>query len=135
MSWLANIVYWLLVFVVPAVLVLVTDPVVRAVMRESRRFGTLLETGTPWYDDVLRTVADEVGLTFRARRFLLPPAAVGQLDEDAMFYLQARGLNPAQARDMLLHAFANEVLGEISVPELRLALEHRLFSRLNRYLA
>ena len=40
-----------------------------------------------------------------------------------------------QARDMLLHAFANEVLGEISVPELRLALEHRLFSRLNRYLA
>ena len=62
-------------------------------------------------------------------------AAVGQLDEDAMFYLQARGLNPAQARDMLLHAFANEVLGEISVPELRLALEHRLFSRLNRYLA
>jgi Fe-S cluster assembly protein SufD len=62
-------------------------------------------------------------------------AAVGQLDEEALFYLQARGLSPAQARDMLLHAFANEVLGEISVPELRLALEHRLFSRINRYLA
>ena len=62
-------------------------------------------------------------------------AAVGQLDEDAMFYLQARGLTPAQARDMLLHAFAGEVLGEISVPELRVALEHRLFSRLSRYLA
>jgi Fe-S cluster assembly protein SufD len=62
-------------------------------------------------------------------------AAVGQLDEEALFYLQARGLSPAQARDMLLHAFANDVLGEISVPELRLALEHRLFSRINRYLA
>jgi Fe-S cluster assembly protein SufD len=62
-------------------------------------------------------------------------AAVGQLDEEAMFYLQARGLTPAQARDLLLHAFAGEVLGEISVPELRIALEHRLFGRLSRYLA
>jgi Fe-S cluster assembly protein SufD len=61
-------------------------------------------------------------------------AAVGQLDEEALFYLQARGLTPAQARDLLLHAFAGEVLGEISVPELRIALEHRLFSRLARYL-
>jgi Fe-S cluster assembly protein SufD len=60
---------------------------------------------------------------------------VGQLDDEALFYLQARGLTPAQARDMLLHAFAGEVLGEISVPELRIALEHRLFSRLARYLA
>ena len=33
-------------------------------------------------------------------------AAVGQLDEDALFYLQARGLPPDQARDLLLHAFA-----------------------------
>ncbi len=62
-------------------------------------------------------------------------AAVGQLDEEALFYLQARGLTPAQARDMLLHAFAGEVLGEISVPELRIALEHRLFTRLSKYLA
>jgi Fe-S cluster assembly protein SufD len=62
-------------------------------------------------------------------------AAVGQLDDEALFYLQARGLTPAQARDLLLHAFAGEVLGEISVPELRIALEHRLFSRLARYLA
>jgi Fe-S cluster assembly protein SufD len=33
-------------------------------------------------------------------------AAVGQLDEEAMFYLQARGLTRLEARDMLLHAFA-----------------------------
>jgi Fe-S cluster assembly protein SufD len=62
-------------------------------------------------------------------------AAVGQLDEEALFYLQARGLTPAEARDMLLHAFAGEVLGEISVPEVRAALEARLFARLSRYLA
>ena len=62
-------------------------------------------------------------------------AAVGQLDEEALFYLQARGLTPAEARDLLLHAFAGEVLGEITVTELRGVLEQSLFSRLARHLA
>lgn len=62
-------------------------------------------------------------------------AAVGQLDEEALFYLQARGLTPTAARDLLLHAFAGEVLGEISVAELRDVLEQSLFARLERYVA
>jgi Fe-S cluster assembly protein SufD len=62
-------------------------------------------------------------------------AAVGQLDEEALFYLQARGLRPDDARDMLLHAFAGEVLNEISVVELREALEDTLFGRLARQVA
>ncbi|MGE0362716.1 MAG: Fe-S cluster assembly protein SufD [Vicinamibacterales bacterium] len=62
-------------------------------------------------------------------------AAVGQLDEDALFYLQARGLPPDQARDLLLHAFAGEVLGEISSSELRGRLEAALFARLDRDMA
>ena len=37
-------------------------------------------------------------------------AAIGQLDEDAIFYLRARGLTYFEARDMLIHAFAGEVL-------------------------
>ncbi len=61
-------------------------------------------------------------------------AAVGQLDEEAMFYLQARGLTPTEARDLLLHAFAGEVLSEISVTELRDVLERSLFSRLARHI-
>ncbi len=62
-------------------------------------------------------------------------AAVGQLDEEAMFYLQARGLTPTEARDLLLHAFAGEVLGEISVSELRGTLERSLFARLARHVS
>ncbi|MEP7116250.1 MAG: Fe-S cluster assembly protein SufD [Acidobacteriota bacterium] len=62
-------------------------------------------------------------------------AAVGQLDEEALFYLQARGLTPTEARDLLLHAFAGEVLGEISTAELREVLEELLFSRLSHYIA
>lgn len=38
----------------------------------------------------------------------------GQLDEEALFYLQARGLDKTQARGMLLYAFAGEVLEFIS---------------------
>jgi len=37
-------------------------------------------------------------------------AAIGQLDEDAMFYMQARGISAVDARNLLIHAFAGEVL-------------------------
>jgi len=59
-------------------------------------------------------------------------AAVGQLDEEAMFYLQARGLNRTEARDMLLHAFAGEVLDGLKIPELREQIAATLFSALER---
>ena len=62
-------------------------------------------------------------------------AAVGQLDDEAMFYLQARGLNAKDARDMLIHAFAGEVLERIAIPQLREQLERELFRQLERDLA
>jgi Fe-S cluster assembly protein SufD len=37
-------------------------------------------------------------------------AAIGQLDEDALFYMQARGIALADARNLMIHAFAGEVL-------------------------
>jgi len=46
-------------------------------------------------------------------------AAIGQLDEDAMFYLRARGIGPLEARNFLIHAFAGEVLDEIKIPVVR----------------
>ena len=59
-------------------------------------------------------------------------AAVGQLDEEAMFYLQARGLTRIEARDMLLHAFAGEVLEGVKIPALRDQIEASFFSALAR---
>lgn len=38
----------------------------------------------------------------------------GQLDEEALFYLQARGIDKVQAKGLLLHAFAGEVLERIN---------------------
>ena len=55
-------------------------------------------------------------------------AAVGQLDEDAIFYLRARGLDLQQARDMLIHAFAGDVLNRIRIEPLRRVARRRTFS-------
>lgn len=62
-------------------------------------------------------------------------AAVGQLDDEALFYLRARGLTEKDARDMLIHAYAGEVLQRIAIPHLRSQLERELFVQLDRDLA
>jgi Fe-S cluster assembly protein SufD len=62
-------------------------------------------------------------------------AAIGQLDEDAIFYLRARGLTFAEARDMLIHAFAGEILDRVQVEPLKRALEDELYAQLAKDLA
>jgi Fe-S cluster assembly protein SufD len=62
-------------------------------------------------------------------------AAIGQLDEEAMFYLRARGLTEKAARYMLIHAYAGEVLAGIAVDSLRQQLEREMFTQLDRDLA
>jgi len=62
-------------------------------------------------------------------------AAVGQLDEEALFYLQARGLTRSEARDMLLHAFAGEVMQGLKIPALREQIETNFFTALARDVA
>jgi Fe-S cluster assembly protein SufD len=62
-------------------------------------------------------------------------AAIGQLDEEALFYLRARGLTLRDARDMLIHAYAGEVLEGITIEPLRAQLERELFVQLDRDLA
>jgi Fe-S cluster assembly protein SufD len=62
-------------------------------------------------------------------------AAIGQLDEEALFYLRARGLTVRDARDMLIHAYAGEVLQGITIDTLRHQLERELFVQLDRDLA
>jgi Fe-S cluster assembly protein SufD len=58
-------------------------------------------------------------------------AAVGRLDEDAVFYLRSRGIDDAAARRMLVFAFANEVLEDVRIAPVR---EH-LTTDLDRWLA
>lgn len=46
-------------------------------------------------------------------------ATVGQLDNDALFYLRSRGIGAAEARHLLMYAFAYEIVSRISVPILK----------------
>jgi Fe-S cluster assembly protein SufD len=62
-------------------------------------------------------------------------AAIGQLDEDALFYLRARGLTFLEARDLLIHAFAGEIIERVRVEPLKQALEAELYAQLARDLA
>jgi Fe-S cluster assembly protein SufD len=62
-------------------------------------------------------------------------AAIGQLDEDAIFYLRARGLTYFEARDLLIHAFAGEIIERVRVEPLKQALEAELYAQLAKDLA
>ncbi|MFO8066952.1 MAG: Fe-S cluster assembly protein SufD, partial [Bacteroidales bacterium] len=57
-------------------------------------------------------------------------ATVGQLDPDAMFYLHSRGLCEKTARQLLMYAFASEVVNEVSIPALRESLDMMVQKRL-----
>lgn len=56
-------------------------------------------------------------------------AAVGQLDDNALFYMRQRGISEAEARTLLMIAFGSDVIDSIKIEALRtrmhMLLEHR----------
>jgi Fe-S cluster assembly protein SufD len=58
-------------------------------------------------------------------------ATIGQLDDTQMFYLRARGIHKTDARNMLIHAFASDVLNGIKDEALREQLEAALVAKLH----
>jgi len=56
-------------------------------------------------------------------------ATIGRLDDDALFFLRARGIGRDDARRLLIHAFASEVIQRIDVDPLRARLEQVVRSR------
>jgi Fe-S cluster assembly protein SufD len=61
-------------------------------------------------------------------------AAVGQMDDEAIFYLRARGLGLDEARDLLVHAFAGDVLNRMPLEALRSRADALLLEQLPRAL-
>ncbi|HSC06533.1 MAG TPA: Fe-S cluster assembly protein SufD [Steroidobacteraceae bacterium] len=53
-------------------------------------------------------------------------ATTGQLDENVLFYLLSRGLDPQTARALLIHAFLGDVLARVGLEPLRRHLEQRI---------
>jgi Fe-S cluster assembly protein SufD len=50
-------------------------------------------------------------------------ATIGQIDEDAIFYLRSRGIGEASARALLLYAFAGDMLQRMKIEPVRAHLE------------
>jgi Fe-S cluster assembly protein SufD len=56
-------------------------------------------------------------------------ATVGQLSDEALFYLRSRGIGLEAARGLLTFAFANDIISRIQVEPVRESLEEMLLSR------
>jgi Fe-S cluster assembly protein SufD len=56
-------------------------------------------------------------------------ATVGQLNDEALFYMRARGIGAAQARGMLIRAFANDVVERVTMAPVREYLDQLLAAR------
>jgi Fe-S cluster assembly protein SufD len=56
---------------------------------------------------------------------------IGKLDQDAMFYLKARGISEQNARALLLHAFAVDILDQIKDEEIRTYADQLISARLS----
>ncbi|MDB6043638.1 MAG: Fe-S cluster assembly protein SufD [Gammaproteobacteria bacterium] len=57
-------------------------------------------------------------------------ATAGKLDDNMLFYLLSRGLDPETAQRLLKWAFLEDVVAKIEVPELRRQIEHSLAGQL-----
>ncbi len=55
-------------------------------------------------------------------------ATIGELDENALYYLRSRGVSKNLARKMLIFAFANDVVQGVEIPAVRQHLETILLS-------
>ena len=58
-------------------------------------------------------------------------ATVGQLDENAMFYMRARGIPKKEAKMLLMYAFANECIAAVKIDALRENIQDLAQRRLN----
>jgi Fe-S cluster assembly protein SufD len=57
-------------------------------------------------------------------------ATVGQLNEDSIYYLRSRGIGLDTARQMLIHAFAGEIIDRVRCEPVREELDKLVWNRL-----
>ena len=57
-------------------------------------------------------------------------ATVGQLDEQALYYLRSRGVGEAQARGLLTYGFARDILDRVDLAPLKQKLTDELLQRM-----
>jgi Fe-S cluster assembly protein SufD len=58
-------------------------------------------------------------------------AAVGQIDEEELFYLATRGINPALGKNLLTYGFAEEVIAKIGLDSIRAQLDQAVLNQIH----
>ncbi len=56
---------------------------------------------------------------------------IGQLDENALFYLRTRGIPEKEAKALLMYAFSNNVLESVKIPELKQRIKKLIANKLS----
>jgi Fe-S cluster assembly protein SufD len=59
-------------------------------------------------------------------------ATIGQLNDESIFYLRARGIGLETARRMLIHAFAGEIIDRIRYAPAREEMDKIVWDRLEQ---
>ena len=90
--------------------------------KQTSRNLLLTDTATVNSKPQLEILADDVKCTHGA--------TVGQLNDEAVFYCRSRGIAEVNARRLLTHAFASEIINRITVEPVREHLEQVLWARL-----
>ena len=57
-------------------------------------------------------------------------STIGQLDENAMFYLRARGIGEGEARNLLVYAFASQIVDRIKTDPVREQVRRAMFAHM-----
>lgn len=55
---------------------------------------------------------------------------IGQLDENAMFYMRSRGIPEKEAKALLMYAFSNNVLSSVKIPEIKQRITNIIATKL-----
>jgi Fe-S cluster assembly protein SufD len=61
-------------------------------------------------------------------------ATIGQLQEEPIFYLRSRGLDEAQAKKLLVRAFAEEIVEKVAYDQLKKWLEEKIDAWFNAHI-
>ena len=56
---------------------------------------------------------------------------IGQLDDDALFYMRSRGIAVKEAKALLTYTFASEAIENISIPEVKIVAQKLLSKKLD----
>ena len=102
--------------------ILVRQPAQKTDAKQTNKNLLLSEDATIDTKPQLEIYADDVKCTHGA--------TIGQLNEESIFYLRARGLGAETARRMLIHAFAGEIIERVRYTPAREELDRLVWERL-----